>query len=600
MNVIKLLLSLVIFPLYTTVYAGDPKLVDITQYGAASGSSFNTMHAVKSALYLNRREESLILRFPKGRYEFWPDSAGKNMRGFQLFKRKNLVVEGNGSEFIFHERMLPVFLDSCENIRLQDFTIDWERPFCSQAIVRESTPAYITIEVDKDAYPYVIENNRLLFVGEGWKLGVEWYNLYDKQKQEIVAGTLDKPMGNDFFTGRAEELSPGIIRVYGNPKMQPEPGTYVSLLHVRYATVGIQLNRSKDIMLSNVTIHHALSMGVVAFRTENIELRQVKVIANESKGRVFSAIADGFHFSTCGGFVKLNHCVNTGQADDFVNIHGEYFRIADRENDYTLKTAVKGRGRDVGQLIAAGEELYFIDSLTMERTAAFTVSRVEPIYSGKSVTGYRISCKQPLPAQLGNGWFAENKTWAPEVEITHCHFLKKNRARGLLITTPKKVLIENNYFNTAGAAILIEGDVNYWYESGATRNVIIRRNIFDNCYTSPWGMAAITITPSVRPQSVADIAYHSNIQITSNVFKQTGAAVLYARSVDRLQFSKNTLSFNTAMTSLKQPLLYMDGCRNAIVAGNTYTGFPKTDLHTLHMQPTDVQIKSDALIAEVK
>jgi hypothetical protein len=597
----RLLLLLMACTYAAWAYAGDPKVVSVTEYGAAPGSGNNTVHAIRTALYLNKKEESLVLRFPQGRYDFWPDSANNNTRGFSLFKRKNIVIEGNHSQFVFHGRMAPLFLDSCENIRLQDFSIDWERPYFSQAVIQETTADYVTIAIDKDAYPYVIENGKLLFTGEGWKTGVELYNLYDKQKKEIIAGTVDWPMGNELFNGKAEELSKGLVKIYSKLKMQPAPGSYLSLLHIRYANTGIQLNRSKDITLRNISIYHVLSMGVVGLRTENIQLQQVNVMANEAKGRVFSAIADGFHFSTCGGLIRINNCTNTGQADDFVNIHGEYFRVAAREDDHTIRTAVKGRNQGISQLIAAGEELYFIDSLTMQRSAPVTVTQVKPVYTGTQLSGYLISCKQPLPEYIGAGSFAENKTWTPEVIITNCRFLKKNRARGLLVTTPKKVLIENNYFNTAGAAILIEGDVNFWYESGASRNIIIRKNVFEHCFTSPWGHATITITPSVHPQAVTSPAYHSNIVITNNTFKQSTLPILYARSVEGLQFTKNTLTFEAASSpGTGKPLLYMDGCRKALVSGNTYTGFPGKALHLYHMQPSDVQVNGDDLLPELK
>lgn len=34
------------------------------------------------------------------------------------------------------------------------------------------------------------------------------------------------------------------------------------------------------------------------------------------------------------------------------------------------------------------------------------------------------------------------------------------RARGILVSTPGKVLIERNYFESSGSAILIAGDAN--------------------------------------------------------------------------------------------------------------------------------------------
>lgn len=122
--------------------------------------------------------------------------------------------------------------------------------------------------------------------------------------------------------------------------------------------------------------------------------------------------------------------------------------------------------------------------------------------------------------------------------MSNCRILKKHRARGILVTTPGKVVIENNYFRTAGAAILIEGDIKQWYESGACENVQIRNNVFEDCFTSghEWGEAVITITPSYRPDSDTALCYHKNIHITNNIFRHYDYALLYARAVKGLYF----------------------------------------------------------------
>ena len=90
----------------------------------------------------------------------------------------------------------------------------------------------------------------------------------------------------------------------------------------------------------------------------------------------------------------------------------------------------------------------------------------------------------------------ENKSYVPDVLIEGCIF-RNNRARGLLLTSAGKVVVRNNRFQTPGAAVLIEGDSNYWFESGATRNILIEENEFDNCaYVSGWGMAPVQVSPS--------------------------------------------------------------------------------------------------------
>lgn len=157
-------------------------------------------------------------------------------------------------------------------------------------------------------------------------------------------------------------------------------------------------------------------------------------------------------------------------------------------------------------------------------------------------------------------------------------YIEKNRARGILVTTPEKVLIEDNYFRTAGTAILIEGDLDYWFESGANSNVNICNNTFEDCLTSgnrdesrgQWGDAVITITPSHKPQNNQEEPYHKNINIKNNLFKIFDAPLVRARSVRNFVFSK-IRSKNKYLSTIymAKSAFMLDGCRDVVIKGNT-------------------------------
>lgn len=57
------------------------------------------------------------------------------------------VIDGNGSELIFHGHLQPFTLDGCENITLRNFTIDWEKPIVSECRVIGKSCDYL------DGYP---------------------------------------------------------------------------------------------------------------------------------------------------------------------------------------------------------------------------------------------------------------------------------------------------------------------------------------------------------------------------------------------------------------------------------------------------------------
>ena len=104
-----------------------------------------------------------------------------------------------------------------------------------------------------------------------------------------------------------------------------------------------------------------------------------------------------------------------------------------------------------------------------------------------------------MPDNITVGDALENLTWAPDVSIRN-NFFGSCRARGVLVTTPGKVVIENNIFESSGSAILISGDANGWYESGAVKDVMIRNNTFNEaCLTSMFQFceAIISIYPEI-------------------------------------------------------------------------------------------------------
>lgn len=99
---------------------------------------------------------------------------------------------------------------------------------------------------------------------------------------------------------------------------------------------------------------------------------------------------------------------------------------------------------------------------------------------------------------------------------------------------------------TAGTAILIEGDTDYWFESGRRVRHGIHDNLFENCGTSAsnnggsgWGEALISITPSFRPADESSPVYHRNIRIRNNRILTYDRPLLHARSVEGLQFVAN-------------------------------------------------------------
>lgn len=123
---------------------------------------------------------------------------------------------------------------------------------------------------------------------------------------------------------------------------------------------------------------------------------------------------------------------------------------------------------------------------------------------------FLITFQEPVDQVINeqSGFGIENLTWTPEVLFSG-NVIRNNRARGSLFSTPRKTIVENNLFDhTSGAAILLCGDCNGWFETGACRHVIIRKNRFVNALTNLFQFTNAVI--SIYPE-IPDLKDSSNI-----------------------------------------------------------------------------------------
>jgi hypothetical protein len=169
------------------------------------------------------------------------------------------------------------------------------------------------------------------------------------------------------------------------------------------------------------------------------------------------------------------------------------------------------------------------------------------------------------------GDVVENITWTPQLTFRH-NVVTGTNTRGLLVTTRRKVVIEENEFYRVGMhAILIADDALSWYESGAVRDVLIRGNVFKECgHNILPGNYAIAIAPE-NHELIPD-PVHRNIRIGGNRFYCYSAPVLTARSVEGLIFTGNTVSYVRPFEGMHgtggRPSFHLVSCREVVIGNN--------------------------------
>ena len=156
----------------------------------------------------------------------------------------------------------------------------------------------------------------------------------------------------------------------------------------------------------------------------------------------------------------------------------------------------------------------------------------------------------------------ENADWQCAVVFRN-NVVANNRARGVLFTTPKRIVCEGNVFDhVSGSAILLAGDAQGWYESGACEDVLIRRNTFRDCMTSAFQYCdgLVSIHPEVRDLAAQKRRYHRNVVIEDNDIETFDVPLLYALSAEDVVWRNNRVRRHARYQGWNKPERITIGC----------------------------------------
>ena len=565
-NMILLLIALLVFPFSLDA---KRKLISMRDYGVVPHAQ-QLSQKLQDALIAIHAEVSpkdrVTLKFDSGEYHFHEegsftreyyisnhDQDNPKHVAFALENWSNLTLDGQGSEFLFHGQMIPVSLLNSTNVTLKNFSIDFVNPHITQVEIITNDPTEgIVFKPASWTQTRIGDKGRLEAYGDGWTSYPMAGIAFEKDTRHILYNTSDLY----FDSSDLLDLEDGSYLAPHWKDSRLVEGTIVAMRTWDRPTPGIFLSESKNTKLQNIQVHYAQGMGLLAQVCEDILLDGFSVaLKGEKDPRYFTAQADATHFSGCKGKIISKNGLYEGMMDDAINVHGTYLKISERLGDYTLVAEYmheQSWGFKWGEV---GDDVQFIRSNTMEYLEDKNkITRIEPVDASinHGVKKFKIIFANSLSSDIDTteAMGIENLTWTPEVVFSN-NTVRNNRARGALFSTPKPVLVENNLFDhTSGTAILLCGDCNGWYETGACRNVVIRKNHFVNALTNMFQFtnAVISINPEIPNLKGQEKYFHGGkkgaIRIEKNTFETFDEPLLYAKSVDGLVFKKNKVIKN--------------------------------------------------------
>ncbi len=498
-----------------------------------------TPDIVKALLYA---EEGTSVVFEHGIYDFYADGAyrgyffpGCNRNGdkqviFPLLHKNGITIEGNGSEFIFHDRVFPLIAQDCEGITLRNFSVDFSFPRCLEGVVTSVDASGFTLEMDMEAYGCQVNAYGNLLIPAGNEMFSSSERRYFLEQRDwhcfLSVGDIyyehHNPPAPVVYCD-AELCVHGVYFRYrpGSEKVQFTVGKrlMISYDELRENDV-VFLERCKNTEIEDVRIFHAAGMGIVGQCCENLHLNRYTVDPGDDG--LSATTADAILLTNFSGHVCIENSRVDRSVDDAISIHGFYTRV-DTVTD-RCKAAVR-----MMHLSQAGTNPYFpgdvlvvSDGETMCRKGTVTVKRT---FIRDDPALIYLETEEPVKDLLCPGDILENPGRTPTVEIRNNVFKNFPAIR---LSSARKMVFENNRVESC-TALLVNDLIRYWSVSGCVSDLTIQNNLFANMGT---GISVIS------ERSAGSDVRHQNIHILHNTFQNCGVGIA-ASCVDGLIIKDN-------------------------------------------------------------
>lgn len=518
--------------------------------------------ACRRALEESEKYSAAELYLEKGTYHFYDDTVeaffsricnnDSVMRKalFHIRGRKNLTINGNGSLFITHGRLTPFVIDRSESITVKNIAVDVQRPFFTQGRVVSCSGDTLDLQIDQQQFPTQVRGTNLLFTSDRWEcdgtFGTILVQEFDNKTMapardartslaaigEGVQNTENLPV--PLWRLKAERLSEDVFRLKGERTYDPEIGNTLVMTHEIRTVGGILIFDSRDVILRHVSIYQSAAMPFLAQFTENVTIDGCKVVPAPGSGRMISTNSDAAHFVHCTGTVRVENCVFESMMDDVVNVHGMYTVVKEVTGNQIKLDLIHYQQKGINMFRQG-------DTVIVHELAGFTETARQTVLNAYLEDDDTLVLEVADPTGITPGCVCENEERMPVV-ILRNNRGGKNRPRGFVVSSAKKMMIEGNVLYNYQNCIDIPGDAKYWFETGGVRDVIIRDNIFihHNAYQA---VSAIKIKPDFDCP-ISD--YHRNITIENNSFFGNNPRLLDAACTDGLVFRNNTYTMPLA------------------------------------------------------
>ncbi len=505
----------------------------------------DTLYRADRALYSVQETDCAVVTNPYC-VNFFYETLPQLHSAVYAERLQNVVVDFGGATLHLNGNLQPINFFRCENIRLCNVNIEYDRGLFSEASVLEVGADYARVHFPEE-FPCRVEDGRLIPYGNYW----EDDHLFERQMffqffDPVTADGLGLSLGivgprippkqdrcfNPAHYVVEQDGDDVIFRMANRDETLPDVWKVGSTLVIEHGGrfyPGVILQSCRNVTLENVRLINTNSMGILPLHCENVCMRRLHLMRDERSHGIVSNSADAVHGIANSGDFLIEDSVFENMLDDALNIHGQFLVVTACVGNRLTARITSHSITQYCNLVDVGDELAIHAETTMVTRSTHRVTAVrlvDPYTAEITLDG--------VPNHVCVNDLVENLSGNCRLTLRRCRFAKANSH--LRFQTRGRVLVEDC---VTELPFLLTGDANFWFESSPCCDFTVRNTYFAK------ERAILDSCPEFTP-CAAEPYYHKHITVENCLFIHE--TPLKARCTDDIQFHANRQVFGRPMT----------------------------------------------------
>ena len=512
----------------------EPRVFHVDDFGAKPDSGEDAGPAIRAAIASALAVEgSTEVRFGPGEYIV---GANENARfHLEISDASNLILNGNDATIILQNPLAGgVAFHSSSTCGVKGLTFDYETLPFTQGTVVDVDEEGGTFDLDIDpGFPDLDTPWMQRTLGEA--IGSSQLPGFGMQR-ERDSFRLKENAVSAMALGGWEHIADRVYRVRPTnetglplpwPHMEVGDGfVYVARTHGAV----VYFYQCDTVDVHDITIYAGPSAAVIADQTDDLHVRNLRVMVKPDSGRMNSTNGDGVHAPAARRGPLIEDSLFEGMADDGTNSYASPYIL--REVVSPTEVIVQGwRPIETGDRFEVFDP---VEGILRGQVRAVEVHQKEAHATWRLVLDTAVEGMVAGEDHRSADHFYNSDASSQGLTIRNCVF-RNFRGRGNVVRT-ENVLIENNtYDHLSGQAIQVANEPD-WPEGPMSENVIIRGNTFNNIGTQghmgghPLG-GVVGIMGSKLGYGLAQSHGQRHIRIEDNTFHNWPRIGIYLGSV---------------------------------------------------------------------